>query len=99
MELQQYINQPAKQPPNEAYSKLASNEQIERTSRALQNNGIEAFVVENSEAAKEKIFDLILIGVEIVHLRYEPVPIFFAQGNLLIFVFFDDNAVNRLSVK
>jgi L-lactate utilization protein LutC len=65
MELKQRINQPAQQPPNQAYGKLASDEQIERASRALQENGIETFVVENAEAAKAKLFDLIPEGSEV----------------------------------
>lgn len=63
--MQKWINQPAKQPPNEAYTKLASDEQIKRASKALEKNGIPSFVAETAEEAKAKIFELIPEGAEV----------------------------------
>lgn len=65
MELKKWINQPAKQPPNESYAKLASDEQIARARKALEENGIQSFVAETAEDAKAKIFELIPEGEEV----------------------------------
>jgi L-lactate utilization protein LutC len=65
MELQKWINQPAGQTPNEAYVKLANDEQIERAGKALEKNGIQSFVAETAEDAKAKIFELIPEGAEV----------------------------------
>ena len=51
--------------PNQEFSKLASDEQIERTVKALEANGIHAVVAENGEEAKRIFFDLVPEGVEI----------------------------------
>jgi len=45
--------------PNMAFARLASDEQIERTVKALENNGIKAFVVASGEEAKQKLFALL----------------------------------------
>ena len=59
------INQPAQQPPNESYAKLASDAQVEKTAAALTANGMEAFIAENGEEAKAKLFELIPEGAEV----------------------------------
>ncbi|MBG0770636.1 MAG: LUD domain-containing protein [Anaerolineaceae bacterium] len=59
------INQPAQQPPNETYAKLASDAQVEKTAAALTANGMEAFIAENGDAAKAKLFELIPDGAEV----------------------------------
>ncbi|MEJ5202869.1 MAG: LUD domain-containing protein [Anaerolineales bacterium] len=51
--------------PNEAYSRLASDEQIERTVRALEANGIRAIVAANGEEAKAKLYELLPAGAEV----------------------------------
>lgn len=50
---------------NEVYGRLASDEQIERTVRALEANGIRAIVAANGEEAKAKLYDLIPAGAEV----------------------------------
>ena len=45
--------------PNREFAKLASNEQIERTVKALEANGIHALVAENGEEAKRLFFELV----------------------------------------
>ena len=60
-----WINQPAQQPPNESYAKLASDAQVEKTAAALTANGMEAFIAENGEEAKSKLFELISEGAEV----------------------------------
>jgi L-lactate utilization protein LutC len=59
------INQPAQQPPNDSYAALASDAQVEKTAAALTANGMEAFIVENGEEAKTKLFTLIPEGAEV----------------------------------
>src|SRR5207244_4841362 len=44
--------------PNVAFSRLASDQQIERAAHALEANGIHTLVAANGEAAKEMVFDL-----------------------------------------
>jgi YkgG family uncharacterized protein len=51
--------------PNQEFSTLASDEQIERTARALEANGIQAVIAENGEEAKRIFFELIPDGAEI----------------------------------
>lgn len=51
--------------PNMAYAQLASDEQIERTAKALEANGIRVFVVNNGEEAKAKLFEIIPSGAEV----------------------------------
>jgi YkgG family uncharacterized protein len=51
--------------PNQEFAHLASNEQIERTVKALETNGIHAVVAENGEEAKRIFFELVPEGAEV----------------------------------
>jgi len=51
--------------PNQEFSNLAGDEQIERTAEALEANGIHAVVVENGEEARRVFFELIPEGSEV----------------------------------
>src|SRR5258705_11390090 len=51
--------------PNQEFAKLADDEQIERTAKALEANGIHAVVAENGEEAKRIFFELVPEGAEI----------------------------------
>jgi hypothetical protein len=51
--------------PNQEFAQLASDEQIERTVKALESNGIHAVVAENGEEAKRIFFELVPEGAEI----------------------------------
>ena len=51
--------------PNQEFAKLASNEQIERTVKALEANGIHAVVAENGDEAKRIFFELVPEGAEV----------------------------------
>jgi len=51
--------------PNREFAKLASDEQIERTVKALDANGIHAIVAENGEEAKRIFFELVPEGAEV----------------------------------
>ena len=51
--------------PNQEFAKLASDEQIERTAKALEANGIHALVAENGEEAKRIFFELVPEEAEI----------------------------------
>jgi hypothetical protein len=51
--------------PNQEFANLASNEQIERTVKALEANGIHAVVAENGEEAKRIFFELVPEGAEV----------------------------------
>ena len=51
--------------PNLAYAKLANDEQIARTVKALELNGIHAVVVENGAAARRKVAELLPAGSEV----------------------------------
>jgi len=51
--------------PNQDFAKLASDEQIERTVKALEANGIHAVVAENGEAARRIFFELVPEGAEV----------------------------------
>jgi hypothetical protein len=51
--------------PNLAFSKLASDEQIERAAQALEANGIHTLVAENGEEAEKMVFDLLPEGAEV----------------------------------
>ncbi len=51
--------------PNAAYAKAASDEQIERTAKALEANGIRVIIAANSEQAKQAFFELIPAGAEV----------------------------------
>jgi hypothetical protein len=51
--------------PNQEFGQLASDEQIERTVRALAENNIEALVAENGEEARRIFFELVPEGSEV----------------------------------
>ena len=51
--------------PNQEFANLASDEQIERTVRALEANGIHAVVAENGEEARRMFFELVPEGAEV----------------------------------
>ncbi len=51
--------------PNMEFSKLASEEQIQRTVNALETNGIHAVVVDTGEEAKRKVLELLPEGSEV----------------------------------
>jgi hypothetical protein len=51
--------------PNQEFAKLASNEQIERTAKALEANGIHILTAENGEEAEKMVFDLLPEGAEV----------------------------------
>ena len=51
--------------PNLAFSRLASDKQIERTAQALEANGIHALVAENGDEARKMVFDLLPEGAEV----------------------------------
>lgn len=51
--------------PNKEFAKLASDEQIERTIKALEANGIQAVVAENGEEARRIFFELVPEGAEV----------------------------------
>jgi len=59
------INQPAQQPPNESYAKLASDAQVKKAAAALTAHGMEAFIAENGDVAKAKLYELIPEGAEV----------------------------------
>jgi hypothetical protein len=51
--------------PNQEFAKLADDEQIERTVKALEANGIHTVVAENGEEARRIFFELIPEGAEV----------------------------------
>ncbi|HSK88607.1 MAG TPA: LUD domain-containing protein [Anaerolineales bacterium] len=51
--------------PNQEFAKLANDEQIERTARALESNGIQAVIAETAEEAKRIFFELVPAGAEV----------------------------------
>ena len=51
--------------PNTAYAHLASDQQIERTARALEANGIHVIVAATGEEAKARLFETIPAGAEV----------------------------------
>jgi LUD domain len=51
--------------PNQKFAKLASDEQIERTVKALEANGIHAVIAENGEEAKRIFFEMLPEGAEV----------------------------------
>ena len=51
--------------PNREFEKLASDEQIERTRKALEANGIHALLARNGEEAKQMFFELVPDGSEV----------------------------------
>src|SRR5512147_1777685 len=50
---------------NQEFSRLASNQQIAGTVRALETNGIRTIVVETGKAAREYIMSLIPAGAQV----------------------------------
>jgi len=50
---------------NTTFAKFATDEQIERTMKALEANGIHALVAENAEEAKRLFFELVPDGSEV----------------------------------
>ena len=50
---------------NTTFAKFATDEQIERTMKALEANGIHALVAENAEVAKRLFFELVPDGAEV----------------------------------
>jgi len=56
---------PTSTKPNLAFSKLASDEQIERAAQALEANGIHTLVAANGEEAEKMVFDLLPEGAEV----------------------------------
>ena len=51
--------------PNPEFTKLASDEQIERAAKALEEHGIHTIIAENGEEAKRIFFELIPEGSEV----------------------------------
>ena len=51
--------------PNKEFEKLASDERIERTRKALEGNGIHTLLAENGEEAKRMFFELVPDGSEV----------------------------------
>ena len=51
--------------PIETFAKLANDEKIERTSKALEANGIYTLIAENAAEAKKLFFELVPEGAEI----------------------------------
>lgn len=51
--------------PNDEFAKLASDEQIERTAKALEANGVHTIIAENGEEARRIFFELVPEGSEI----------------------------------
>ena len=50
---------------NKEFSRLASNQQIDRTVQALETNGIHTLVVETGEEAREYVMGLLPAGVQV----------------------------------
>jgi hypothetical protein len=51
--------------PNKEFTKLANEEQIQRTAKALDANGIHTLIAENGEEAKRLFFELVPDGSEV----------------------------------
>jgi hypothetical protein len=51
--------------PNQVFARLASDEQIERASQALEANGIHTLIARNGEEAERLLFDLLPAGAEV----------------------------------
>jgi len=54
--------------PNEKFGRLADDETINLAVAALKANGIEATVAENSQEAKQKVFEIIPEGAEVMNM-------------------------------
>jgi hypothetical protein len=50
---------------NESFARLATDEQIARTAKALEANGIHTLIAENGEQAKRLFFELVPDGAEV----------------------------------
>jgi hypothetical protein len=59
------VSSTLKTTPNTAFAKLASDERIERTARALEANGIHTLIAQNSDEAKHLFFELVPEGSEV----------------------------------
>lgn len=59
------LNKNIKFTPIEEFAKQATNEKIERTSKALEANGIQVLVAENGTEAKRLFFELVPEGAEV----------------------------------
>lgn len=68
--------------PNRAYANLASDEQIERTVKALEANGIRAIVVANAEEARAKLLEVLPAGAEVFTATSRTVDILNVQGEI-----------------
>ncbi|MCL5113819.1 MAG: lactate utilization protein [Patescibacteria group bacterium] len=51
--------------PNQKFSKLASDQTIEKTVKALNSNNLKTEVVENGEEARKKVLELVPKGAEV----------------------------------
>ncbi len=51
--------------PNEEFEEVATDEQIERTAKALESNNIHTLIAENEEEAKRMFFELVPEGAEV----------------------------------
>jgi hypothetical protein len=51
--------------PIEEFARLATDEKIERTSKALEANGIHTLIAENAAEAKKMFFELVPAGAEV----------------------------------
>src|SRR3989344_3572482 len=63
--LSNYDKEVRKMKPNEAFGKLASDEDVKMAADALLANGMKTVVVANSEEAKKKVLELIPQGAEV----------------------------------
>jgi len=59
------LNKNIKSTPIEEFAKLAKDEQIARTAKALEANGIQVLVAENGAEAKRLFFELVPEGAEV----------------------------------
>lgn len=51
--------------PNTQFAKLASEDQIRRTMRALETNNVTSYLTENSSEARKKVLELLPPGAEV----------------------------------
>jgi len=51
--------------PNKEFTKLASDEQVERVARVLEVNGMKVLIAENGEEAKKLVLEMVPQGVEV----------------------------------
>jgi hypothetical protein len=52
--------------PNRAWARLASDEQISRTTAALETNGMHAIVVDTGDEARHQVFTLLPAGAQVL---------------------------------